>query len=112
MDDSPEFLASAERLLVSQGIEVVGSAMSGHDAYTLAAELEPDLALVDIELADEDGIEVTQELGRVAPRTKVVLISTYDREDLADLIVGSRAVGFLPKSALGASAIAELVLEP
>ena len=112
VDDSPEFLASAARLLESQGLEIVGSATSGAEAYALAAEHNPDLALVDVELAEEDGLEVTQELGRRAPGTAVVLISAYDRDDLADLIANSRAAGFLPKNALGAGAIARLVPQP
>jgi len=109
VDDSEEFLASAGRLLESQGFEVVAYATNGPEALELAARLEPDLALVDIELADEDGIELTHELAAHAPSTRVVLVSAYEREELTDLISASRAVGFLPKNRLGASAIAGLL---
>jgi DNA-binding NarL/FixJ family response regulator len=105
VDDSPEFLASATRLLESQGFEIVGCASSGAEAVELATTLRPDLALVDIELADEDGIELTHELAQRVPGTRVVLISAYEREDLSDLIGESSAVGFLPKRRLGAAAL-------
>jgi DNA-binding NarL/FixJ family response regulator len=109
VDDSEEFLASASRLLDSQGVEIVGRASTGHQALRLAAALEPEVALVDIELAGEDGIALTEKLDARAPSTCVVLISTYERDDLADLILDSPAVGFLPKSAPGAAAIAGLL---
>jgi DNA-binding NarL/FixJ family response regulator len=109
VDDSEEFLASAARLLESQGMVVVGCATNSAEALDLVAKLEPDLALVDIELADEDGIALTRTLEERAPGTRVVLISAYERDDLSDLISDSRAVGFLPKSALGLRAIAGLL---
>ena len=109
VDDSEEFLSSAARLLEAQGFEVVGSATSGDEAVELAAALEPDLALVDIELGHEDGIALTERLDARVPEIQVVLISAYEREDLSDLMPESSAVGFLPKSALGAEAIAKLL---
>ena len=67
------------------------------------------MAFVDIELADEDGIAVAQELASRSPSTRVVLISAYERDDLHGLISDSAAVGFLPKSDLGADAIKSLL---
>ena len=106
IDDSREFLASAARLLESQGIDVVGCATSADEALELVAALEPNVSLVDIELGDEDGIALAQQLEARAPSMRVVLISAYDPADVGELIVESRAAGFLPKSALGAEAIA------
>lgn len=109
IDDSPEFLASAARLLQSQGIDVVGCATSTSKALELVGTLEPNLALVDIELGDEDGIALAQRLKERMPSVRVVLISAHDPADVSELIAEGRAVGFLPKSALGASAIAALL---
>jgi DNA-binding NarL/FixJ family response regulator len=109
VDDSEEFLASAERLLDSQGVEIVGCASSGDEALRLAEIHEPDIALVDIELGDEDGIALAKELAARAPSTRVVLISTYEQGELTELISDSPAAGFLPKNDLGATAIAELL---
>jgi DNA-binding NarL/FixJ family response regulator len=109
VDDSEEFLLSATRLLESQGIEVVGSATSGADALELAAALEPDLALVDVELRDEDGVALGNEIEARVASTRVVLISAYEWDEFADVIGDSRAAGFLPKRDLGAAAIAGLL---
>ena len=67
VDDSEEFLASACRLLGSQGMVVVGCASSGDSALKLVYELEPDVALVDVQLGDEDGIVLSHELVERAP---------------------------------------------
>jgi DNA-binding NarL/FixJ family response regulator len=109
VDDSEEFLASASRLLESQGLEIVGCASSGDAALTLAETLRPDVALVDIELGDEDGVELARKLSADGSGVRVVLISSYERDDLGDLIANTTAIGFLPKSALGAAALERLL---
>jgi two-component system, NarL family, nitrate/nitrite response regulator NarL len=109
IDDSTQFLTAAALLLEAQGFEIVGRATNGVDALELVAALQPDLALVDIELGDEDGIALTNELRRRVPDTRIVLISAHERDDLRDALDGSRAAGFLPKSALGADAILALL---
>ena len=109
VDDSEEFLASAVDLLQTQGVNVVGSATSSAQAVELIVELTPDVALVDIELGDDDGFDLAERLTVTSPGTRVVLISAYDRQELGDLVAGSRAVGFIPKRALGASTLAGLL---
>ena len=109
VDDSEEFLASAARLLESQGLEVVACATSSGAALELAARLRPEVALVDIELGDEDGIELARKLTAGPSSIRVVLISSYARDDLGDLVANTAAVGFLPKSDLGAAAIERLL---
>lgn len=111
VDDSQEFLASASRLLEAQGMEVVAAACSGAEAVELAAELRPDVALVDVQLGDEDGFEVTRRLAAAAPSTRLVLISTHPEEDLPEPLPGTPAVGFLRKTALSGAAISELLRE-
>ena len=106
VDDSPSFLASAGRLLGSQGVDVVGSAVSSDEALGLVKTVEADVALVDVQLGDEDGIELARRLASILP---VVLISTRSEDELADLVADSPAVGFLSKQDLGASAIAALL---
>ena len=109
VDDSEEFLASASRLLGSQGMEIVACASSGERALDLTTQLVPDVILVDIELGEEDGIELSHVLAVRAPRTRVVLISSYERDELGDLIAQSPAAGFLPKTDLAATAIAQVL---
>jgi DNA-binding NarL/FixJ family response regulator len=109
VDDSKDFLASAAQLLESQGVDVVGVASTTAEALRLTEKFEPEVALVDIELDQEDGIELAELLAARTPSTRVVLISSYERDDLSDLISDSPAIGFLPKPVLSASAIDSLL---
>jgi DNA-binding NarL/FixJ family response regulator len=105
VDDNETFLRSARRLLELQGLEIVGTATNGAEALELAATLSPDLALVDVELAEEDGLAVAGELRSHSPGTRVIVISTYGSDELQDLVSTSTAVGFLPKSQLSGDAV-------
>ncbi len=109
VDDSDGFLASARRLLEAQGMRVVGCAGSGAEALALAERLRPDVTLVDVELGDEDGVAVGREVALRVPETQVVLISAHGLDELGDIVPGSRAAGFLPKTSLGAAAIEALL---
>jgi DNA-binding NarL/FixJ family response regulator len=109
VDDSDAFLASASRLLATQGVTVAGQARCAAEAVRLAVESRPDVALVDVDLGEERGLDVAVELATASPATYVILISTYPEEELADLVASSPAIGFLSKTALGADAIAELI---
>jgi two-component system nitrate/nitrite response regulator NarL len=109
VDDNPDFLASASRLLESQGFEVVGTANSGQHALHLAETLRPDVVLVDVELGDEDGVELAEQLRRRSRSSDVILISAYDQDELAELVRPGSTARFLPKKSLSAAAIAELV---
>jgi DNA-binding NarL/FixJ family response regulator len=109
IDDSQEFLGAATRLLEAQGVTVLGCGSSRAQALELAATKAPDVALVDIELGEEDGVELAAELAGGQPARRVILISGHEQEDLPELVNGSGAVGFLAKSALGADAIAALL---
>jgi len=107
VDDNEDFLASATRLLRSQGLEVVGCASSGQQALKLAEKHRPDVVLVDVELGDEDGVAVAEQVRERSPSSSVILISAYDRDELAALI-GPASDRFLPKNRLSAAAIAKL----
>jgi two-component system, NarL family, nitrate/nitrite response regulator NarL len=109
IDDSEEFLSSARLLLELQGLDVVGVARSRAEALELVEDVSPDLALVDVELGEDDGVALTTELADRAPEMQSVLISAHDRYDISELMSGSRAAGFLSKTDLGADAIRELI---
>jgi two-component system, NarL family, nitrate/nitrite response regulator NarL len=109
VDDNEAFLASARRLLEAQGLQVVGAASSGPEALRLTSELSADVALVDVELDGESGFDVARQLAGAEPPVKVLLISMYREDELADLIADSPAAGFLPKSRLSAASVLELL---
>ena len=83
VDDQALFRrAAASVVRVTPGFEVVGEAASGEEAVELAAELEPAMVLMDINMAGINGIEATRRITAGQPRTLVVLLSTYQAEDL------------------------------
>jgi DNA-binding NarL/FixJ family response regulator len=106
VDDNPQFLAVASRLLESQGLSIVGAASTSDEAERLTAELRPDVALVDVQLGEEDGVELAARLARV---TAVILISTHSEDELGEMIADNPARGFVPKQSLGAAAISALL---
>jgi DNA-binding NarL/FixJ family response regulator len=105
VDDNSFFLEGATDLLQREGLDVVGVASNTAEAIRLVTELQPDVTLVDVDLGDEDGFELTQELHDVSAVSKVILVSTHAEEDLAHLIEGSPALGFIAKTRLSAQAI-------
>ena len=110
VDDSPEFLDAARRLLHQEGIAVSGVASSGDEAIRLAGELRPDVTLIDIDLGVEDGIALARRLAASdgQPAGKLILISTHGEDEVADLIQDSPVTGFVAKSALSGDAIRAL----
>jgi DNA-binding NarL/FixJ family response regulator len=108
VDDSPQFLAAASRLLELQGVQVVGVAATGAEAAARASALRPDVALVDIGLGEESGFDVVGLLSHVP----VILISARDEDDFGRPVAASSAVGFLPKSRLSGAAIRRLLSGP
>ena len=109
VDDNAHFLAAARDLLEREGVEVVGVASTSAEALRLAAELRPDVALVDIDLGHESGLDLARHLAGDGQRPRVVLISAYSESDFADLIAGTPAAGFLPKAELSAARIQEVL---
>jgi DNA-binding NarL/FixJ family response regulator len=111
VDDNTHFLAAARDLLEREGVEVVGTASTVAEAVRLADELRPDVALVDIDLGQESGLDAARLLAGDAGNlgSRVVLISAYSENDFADLIAASPAVGFLPKGELSAAKIRDVL---
>jgi DNA-binding NarL/FixJ family response regulator len=108
VDDSAPFLAAAQELLESQGVDVVAVATTGEDAARLARELRPDGVLVDIDLGPESGFDVARLL-TADVGARVVLISAYSECEFADLITDSPALGFLSKPDLSAGRVTDLL---
>lgn len=109
VDDSAGFRDAARAMLERGGISVVGTASDGADAVTQGRQLRPDVALVDVDLGAESGFDIARELTEQVADTAVILISTHDEQDFADLIAASPARGFLPKLALSPGAIRKLL---
>jgi CheY-like chemotaxis protein len=110
VDDNPFFLESASALLRREGVDVVGVASNSAEARRLVEQLRPDVTLVDVDLGDEDGFELTRQLsGNSGLHSSVILVSTHAEQDLAQLIEESPALGFVSKAHLSAKAITDML---
>jgi CheY-like chemotaxis protein len=114
VDDNHGFLRTARRLLEHEGISVVGVASTAAQADRSCRELRPDVALVDIDLGEENGFDVARQLAGLlgADLPRVILISAYSGDDFADLIADSPAISFLPKAGLSGQAILGILAHP
>jgi two-component system nitrate/nitrite response regulator NarL/two-component system nitrate/nitrite response regulator NarP len=101
VDDHAGFRHEAKRALQDAGFEFVGEAPDGAAALRAAAGLTPDLVLLDIALPDVSGIDLVGPIRAVAPRARIVLISSRRRAEFGDRIERSTADMFVDKIALG-----------
>jgi DNA-binding NarL/FixJ family response regulator len=110
VDDHPSFRATARALLEAEGFEVVGEARDGGEALSLAATLDPDVVLLDVQLPDSTGFDVAAELSRANGRgPSVVLVSSRDVRDYGALVPASGARGFIAKGELTGDGIRALL---
>jgi DNA-binding NarL/FixJ family response regulator len=112
VDDNAGFREEMRGLLAEQGLDVVGGAESAADAHRQIAELRPDVALIDIDLGSESGFELARRLREQPGQAGVphlILISTHDEAEYADLIEASPAIGFLAKIDLSAASIQRIL---
>jgi DNA-binding NarL/FixJ family response regulator len=79
------------------------------EAVRLAERVHPRLALVDVVLRDEDGIQCTRRIRSVSPTTRVVLISAYPDREFHRLGLDAGAVAFLDKKDLDAAAVRQVL---
>jgi two-component system invasion response regulator UvrY len=109
VDDQAPFRSAARAVVrLTPGFDVVGEAASGEEALTAAAELVPDLVLMDINMGGIDGIEATRRLLADHPTTVVVLVSTYQADDLPADARTSGAAAYVHKEELEPSTLVRL----
>jgi DNA-binding NarL/FixJ family response regulator len=90
-------------LLQSVGYEVNGEAADGRTALEAVERLHPQLVLLDIQLPDVDGCEVSRQLTATSDAPAVILISTRSSTDYGPRILACGARGFVEKNRLSAA---------
>lgn len=93
------FRAQLVRLLRAQGIDVVGEASRGPEAVRLAAELQPEVVIMDIEMAGMSGIEAAHRLGAAAPTVGILILTVLADERSVMRALRAGASGYLLKDA-------------
>jgi DNA-binding NarL/FixJ family response regulator len=108
-------IASAKRILVAddhgvvrRGVrslleghprwKVCGEATDGKDAVTKARQLRPDVVIMDITMAPMNGLDATREILRVRPKTKVLILTMHESEQVVREVLSAGAQGYILKS--------------
>jgi DNA-binding NarL/FixJ family response regulator len=99
VDDHPVFRNGLRALLQASGIDVAGEAATGVDAVDLAAELKPDVVLMDLGLPDMSGVDALGQIIAARPATRVLVISLYQDDGSVETALRAGARGYVVKDA-------------
>ncbi|PSR15226.1 DNA-binding response regulator [filamentous cyanobacterium CCP3] len=97
--DNHTLVRAGFRALVEEltGVEVVGEADNGRDVIQLAANLKPDLILMDIAMPEMNGLEATARIVHECPGVRVLILSMHANEEYVYQALRSGAMGYLLK---------------
>ena len=98
VDDQPLFLEGLRNFLRAKGFEVVGTARNGLEALMKYELLQPDLVLLDLQMANCDGIETTRMLKKEYPAANIVILTASEDESSRLAALQAGAAGYLLKS--------------
>ncbi|SEB04950.1 MAG: response regulator transcription factor [Candidatus Thiothrix putei] len=98
VDDHPIVRDGFAAVLRDAGMQIVGMAGNGRDALALAAELLPDVILMDIHMPVMDGLRATQALAQQLPQIKVLMLTLEDSPEYAAKAMQAGAKGYMAKN--------------
>lgn len=118
MSDSVTLLITDDHVLVRQGIRtflelqtdliVLGEADSGEAAVRMAAELVPDVVLMDLVMPGMGGVEATRQLKQVSPRSQIIVLTSYHEDEYIFPALRAGALSYVLKD-VGPDELAETV---
>jgi DNA-binding NarL/FixJ family response regulator len=98
VDDQTLVRQGLSVLLASEGdIEIVGEAANGHEACSMAAQLNPAVILMDIRMPGLDGVSATAQILKEQPHIKVIVLTTFDDDEYLLGALRAGACGYLLK---------------
>jgi len=103
VDDHRLVIEGLTSMLASQAarVQIVGSTSDGEEALALAAQLDPDVVLLDVRLGGVSGLDLCEQLVARRPGLKVVFLTVYDDEQYLFQALRVGAAGFLLKTTTG-----------
>lgn len=100
VDDHEVVRKGLRMLLENQSdLAISGECSTGHEAIALAADLQPDVILMDITLPDISGIEVTRQLTKAGSQSKIIALTIHEDEQFFFEMLQVGASGYVPKRA-------------
>jgi DNA-binding NarL/FixJ family response regulator len=99
VDDQDLFRKGLAILLdLEEDITVIGQAGNGQEAIDLAAQLQPDVILMDVRMPICDGVQATQTIHQRYPWMRILVLTTFDEDDYIWQSLQAGALGYLLKS--------------
>jgi len=95
-------------LMAQHDISVVGEAGDSSGALAVVAAEKPDVVLLDVEMPGEDVTVTVRRMKAASPRTKVIILSMYDRQHLVQSLLALGIKGYLLKSVTGEQVVAAI----
>src|SRR3954463_10746305 len=119
VDDEQLIRVGLAQALSSSGLDLVGEAATGEDAIELVVDVRPDVVLMDLQLPRMSGVRAIQQLGLLAPASRVLVLTRSEQNRVVEAILAG-ASGYILKSApleaiisaIKATAAGESVLSP
>jgi DNA-binding NarL/FixJ family response regulator len=97
-DDHELVRAGLRAMLTGQrGLEVVGEAANGREALMLCRRLQPDLALIDVRMPEQDGLATCRAIKQECPATSVILITIHENPEYLLEAIKAGAAGYVLK---------------
>lgn len=98
IDDHKIFREGVKRVVeMVDNFRVIGEGANGEEAIELVEKLKPDVVLLDINMPDMNGVEATEEILRVSPQSKLIILSIHDEEAYVYKALQQGASGYLLK---------------
>ena len=98
VDDEQLIRVALAQALSDGGLELVGEAANGDDAIELVVDVHPDVVLMDLRLPGTSGLQVIEQLGLLAPASRVLVLARSEQNRVVEAIIAG-ASGYILKSA-------------